>query len=254
MVLTMSRPLVSLCPPNGVVRNKRFLMVVLSHSTGPEDSLRLSETSKKTFSRLRNDLNLTFTHIYLSTWVCTDLKKTSPRLKKQICRQTRVRARIHTPHTFYPLSYSIGVFLNGRFMKNINFTCVIDFFYHCIGAIPLLSSIRISIHLFMLYLCTVARPVVQCFLITYIKADWNITFYPWYPSLYQRMILHFRMHQTTLDVTLLNSSWSVSDTIWCFLFLNLQLFSLARGQFDRQETKSVILSFPIKPFTTSGSL
>ena len=90
----------------------------------------------------------------------------------------------------------------------------------------------------------------------WLRADWYITFYPWYPSLYlyQRMILHFRMQQTTLDVTLLNSFLVGVWYYLMFLFLNLQLFSLARGQFDRQETKSVILSFPIKPFTTSGSL
>ena len=47
MALTMSRLGVSLCPPNGVVEDRRFLMVVLTPGAGLEDGFKLLKTPKR---------------------------------------------------------------------------------------------------------------------------------------------------------------------------------------------------------------
>ena len=46
MALTMSGLWLSLYPLNGVVEDRKFLMVVLSFSTGPEDDFRLLKSLK----------------------------------------------------------------------------------------------------------------------------------------------------------------------------------------------------------------
>ena len=48
MAQTISRLGPSLCLQNGVVEDIRFLMVVLSHSTGPKNDFRLLKSSKWT--------------------------------------------------------------------------------------------------------------------------------------------------------------------------------------------------------------